>query len=72
LELPSEGVSSSVLPPPLKLAQLVLPAPDGPLDLNEPAKTNPLDCPRGFLLASLASIVTMPGVPAAPPITSAP
>ena len=46
------------------------PAPNGPLGASEPPKANPPDWPSGLPEASLAAIVTTPGV-AVPPMISA-
>jgi hypothetical protein len=49
----------------LKLAELVSGASNGPLGVSESAKAIPFGWPRGLPLASLAAIVTRPGLPAA-------
>ena len=72
-ELPAERGIRSVSPAAtlLKLAELMPPAAKGLLGFSDPANSNPLDCTSGLPEASLASIVTRPGLPEAPPIASA-
>ena len=58
-------------PPLLKSVELMLPAPTVPLCVSDSARAKPLDKPRGLPVASLASIVTIAGLPAVPPILKA-
>ena len=71
VELPKEG--RAPLEPLLaesrpKSAELMPSVPKRPLGISEPAKARPLACSSGLPEASLASIVTRPGLPAIPPI----
>ena len=60
--------------PSVKLAEPI-PVSNVALDADEPAENRPLDCAEdcasGLPLESEAAIVTKPGLPALPPITSA-